>query len=175
MLAFIKRNNLYSIDIVHDERDAPTARRSPTGWRYVTNEQRLAINLQSFTPSTACRAKRGQPTRTPIALNRVILTTFFGFCGYAPAMACLPTTTKQPHREHEPDARNPTWEIFCLDHGIRPDGTMPQLKTDAAYGMVTKLLDRKFWVHDPKSMAAVRKEGEALVQAGIWDESSVIP
>ena len=38
---------------------------------------------------------------------------------------------------------------------------------------MTKLLDRSETHSNPKAIAAIRAEGDALVQAGTWDEATV--
>ena len=81
---------------------------------------------------------------------RTILASKFGFHSNAPSMPCVPVSTQECHREK---------------HGTCGAAPCPAL--------VTRLLDRGEWRHDPRAVEAVKKEGKALVDAGVWNQTTV--
>ena len=58
-------------------------------------------------------------------------------------------------------------------HPAVPTGHIDHVGTEVPL-TVTKLLDRAQWKDDSKAIEAVRLEGRKLVEAGTWDEGSVI-
>ena len=170
ILTFIQQHNLYTFNITHDLKNNHNTKQL----RYITDEKRLAINSQTFDPPRGRCAKRDPPGRTMQAMNHTILSTFYGYEGTCPAMPTIPATAATAHRPHEQVPFKPTWELFCMEHGISSDGAVLSNSNSNSYGLVTRLMDRKEWYHKPSAIQAVRKEGQALVKAGTWDEQSVI-
>ena len=69
--------------------------------------------------------------------------------------------------------------VQCLDVDANTRTSMSSLAEAAkseglTYAAVTKLLERSEMYSNPKAVDAVRAEGKALVEAGTWNESTVI-
>jgi len=133
----------------------------------------------------------------PKPLCRTWLSSLFGYHETCPAMACGPKK-QQGHREKEwvpvdfgaspmttpvgfisdvlSSEEYSSLEVFLEKSQEEEAGGTA---ADAAAlpvipAMVTKLLDRSEMMSDPKARAAVRAEGEAIVDAGTWLQSTVM-
>lgn len=171
LLAFVAKYKLNGALVdgcdldMHDKNGDPILKR----WRFVTTSPRMASALSGFKCKHPKGFKHGvieggvtaDTAAYPPKLCTSMLASLFGWYECTPAMPCVPVTP-QDHREKEPDLGMP-------GVGHYPTGT----SVGPISALVHKLLSWKETRFDPKAVAAVREEVQALADVGTWDESSV--
>ena len=134
------------------------------------------------------------------SVRRNMLSSRYGFHTHAPAMACTTSDRQLPnkysfrdfvmdkhskHRTKDVPAHGFACEgasipfVRCVSVDTTSRVAMKSLAKAAkseglTYAAVTKLLERSEMYSNPKAVDAVRAEGKALVEAGTWNESTVI-
>ena len=96
-------------------------------------------------------------------LWRAMLASLFGWYECAPALPVVACSPAASHRELAEAISTPV-ECACA-----PPATLPQIAIRVC-GAVTKLLDFNETRHNPKAIAAVREEVEALAACGTWGQ-----
>ena len=145
--------------------------------RVLCSREESALQLQALSDEINRdeeSASFGKPLQqSPIKLMRNILAARYGHYTYAPAMSCTPSTNLQGHRERDQAPR-----VFTPIETLEPVGSSLQAVQEhlgvLVPSCVTKLLDRREALRDPKAVAAVRAEADALVAAGTCLEASVV-
>jgi hypothetical protein len=183
LITFIARNKLYSVLVdgcacgMKDADGLPFLKQ----WRFITSSERQATSLadlkcqhdSAFKHAQICGSATKGTESYPMPLCRTMLASLFGSHKHAPAMPCIPVQAQHEHREcieHPAD--------FAASPMTEPIGFVMEQEECAfappVHAMVTKLLDRAETNRNPRAIAAVKAEADALVDAGTWLESTVI-
>ena len=167
MLQLITDHHLYTVDF-----DVPVrAGNTKLPMRFVTSSKRLAVSLEEYRCQPRSRnyedVNCSECDVCPITLCNTMLGAMFGYNNHTPMLACVPVQD-YGHREHE---------VVLTDFAASP-ASIPvyaeSLACDTAPAAVTKQIDYKDVKRDPKAIAAIQKEGRALVDADTWLEETVI-
>jgi hypothetical protein len=145
-------------------------------WRIVTNSQKLASTLNShqcnhpkgYKHAEICGSKTVQTGFYPRPMCQTIIQSWFAAEAQIamPAMTCQPPLPSFGHREKD----NPSSSMFdpstFLDELQSVSCPLDQQLVPA---FVTRLLDRKEMLSNPKALEKVREEARGLEGAGTWD------
>jgi len=176
LLNFIEKHNLIMSDFegcavgLTDSDGTPHLKR----WRIVTNNLRLANAFKSsrcphekeFKHSPIVGSKTEKTGYYPLKMCNMIINALFPAetAKHVPAMPCNPVVKQTPHREHHDDSHSMFHDPVLL--------LLNQL-VEKVPGMVTRLLDRKEMLGNPKALEAVRKEANGLLQGETWLNNTV--
>ena len=166
-------------------------------WRFICSSKRLAAALSTLRCEHPSGFKHGEIVGSvtkstesyPMRLCNKYLAALFGSAQCVPSMPVCPSSSVSPvHREkdvHQPGfTMSPATaaghlmssvDVYDPDSAaVDPVGPEEEYVPLSVRLGVTKLLERWEMHSDPKAIAAVKAEAAALVEAGTWDESSVI-
>jgi hypothetical protein len=178
LIQFITRNNLFSAFVDGCSMDMCTAKGEPIlkRWRFLTSSPRMWKTLiqyrcshrKGFKHAEICSTEAAKSAYYPMVLCRSMLASLFGWYECTPMMACVPVRDIG-HREKE--GKSTPVECACAPPG---DPEQPQVGIRLRIpAMVTKLLSFKETRCNPKAIAAVRAEIDALEACGTWDVSTL--
>ena len=179
LLSFITKHNLFSccvdgcsLDMVNCDGD-PILKR----WRFVTSSKRTYDVMSTFKcqhpPGFKHGAIQGSDTAKtafyPIRLCRALLSSLFGWYECTPCMPVVPSVPQNEHREKECESKIPV-ECVCASPAVSSNAQV-EVRVPSC---VHTLLNWNQTRTDPKAIAAVRGEVEALADVGTWDSENVI-
>ena len=195
-LSFLVRNDLASLSFDVDTRHDPASDGSlpPERSRVFMPNDRMYRHLRQYCKTIGTHGTSLENVR------RNMLSSRYGFHTHAPAMACMTSDRQLPskysfrdfvmdkhnrHRTKDVPSHGFACEgstspfVQCLDVDATSRASLDSLAQAAkseglTYAAVTKLLERSEMYSNPKAVDAVRAEGQALVEAGTWNESTVI-
>ena len=140
-------------------------------WRVIANDVRVANSLNNcrcthpsgFKHAEIAGGATANTAFYPRPLCETIISAMFPqqTSTHIPAMPCQAVTPQQEHRPKD-DVSN---SIFAASLRALEVHVNPRQKVPA---MVTRLLDRKEMLANPKAVAAVRKEANGLAAGGTW-------
>jgi len=145
-------------------------------WRIVTTCKGQAVSLSAlrcthpkdFVHGVAPGGETKKTETYPLELCRVVLSSLAPENDVVAAMPFC-RVTETIHQEHD---RVNDYVDFGIPALAQPVGLYCYAGHPTLPAMVTKLLDRKD-MHRPEAAAAIPAEGEAFVDGGTWDESTV--
>ena len=173
LLQFIQDKNLVMVDFdgcavgLVDKDGHPHLKR----WRVVTNNNRFANTLgqhkcqhsNDFKHSPIEGSRTEKTAYYPRKMCELVINALFPkeTATHVPAMPCRVVTPQTEHREKEDIGCSIFAEsIRALEVQQNPGQKVP--------AMVTRLLDRKEMLANPRALQAVRNEANGLVSGGTW-------